>query len=99
MVDYTKWIFANALIDIMSHKPFNQITVKDICDHCNARRQRFYYHFKDKYDLVTWVYYQDASEIIDTHKDESWDIVLEKIFENMLKRKDFYRKAFEENCC
>jgi len=97
MGDYTKWRFANALIDIMLHKPFEKITVKDICDHCHERRQGFYYHFRDKYDLVTWIYYQDASQIIETHKDESWDVVLEKIFENMLKHKSFYRNAFEEN--
>ncbi|HVI39594.1 MAG TPA: TetR/AcrR family transcriptional regulator C-terminal domain-containing protein [Anaerovoracaceae bacterium] len=98
MADYTKWRFANTLIDIMLHKSFKKITVKDICDHCNERRQTFYYHFRDKYDLVTWIYYQDASQIIDTYKDESWDVVLEKIFENMLKRRNFYRNVFEENC-
>jgi len=30
MGDYTKWRFANALIDIMLHKPFKKITVKRI---------------------------------------------------------------------
>jgi probable dihydroxyacetone kinase regulator len=97
MADHTKWRFADTLIEMMLHQPFHKITVKDICDQCQERRQTFYYHFRDKYDLVTWIYFQDASHIIETNKEESWDIVLEKIFENMLERKLFYQNAFEEN--
>ena len=97
MADHTKWRFANTLIEMMLHQPFHKITVKDICDQCQERRQTFYYHFRDKYDLVTWIYFQDASHIIDANKEESWDIVLEKIFENMIERKTFYQNAFEEN--
>lgn len=97
MSNHTKWRFANALMEIMLKIPFKKITVKDICDYCNERRQTFYYHFRDKYDLVTWIYYQDATQIIDNYKDEAWNIVLERIFETMAKRKNFYKNAFEEN--
>lgn len=97
MSDHTKWRLAHALIEIMLHKSLDKITVKEISDHCNERRQTFYYHFRDKYDLVTWIYYQDATQLIDTYKNELWDVVLEKIFEKMLQRRDFYTNAFEDH--
>ena len=94
---HTKWRLANALISIMNTTPFHKITVKDICIRCNEKRQTFYYHFKDKYDLVTWIYYEDATKIISENSDESWEIVLEKIFQKLLSRKSFYKNALEEN--
>lgn len=47
--------------------------------------------------MVTWIYYQDASHIIENNTDAPWNVVLEKIFVNMAKRKNFYRSAFEEH--
>ena len=40
----------------METKPFSQISVSDICGKCEMNRKSFYYHFKDKYDLVNWIY-------------------------------------------
>lgn len=94
MSNHTKWRFANTLIGLMHYRPLGKITVKNICDWCGEKRQTFYYHFQDKYDLVTWIYYQDAQNIIDQYADESWDNVIKKIFENMNARKNFYRNAF-----
>ena len=39
---------------LMKEKPFAKISVIDICEGCGMNRKSFYYHFKDKYDLVNW---------------------------------------------
>lgn len=40
----------------MKTTPFSKISVGDICEKCEMNRKSFYYHFKDKYDLINWIY-------------------------------------------
>ena len=49
-------MLADALKCVMKEKVFAKISVTDICDRCNMNRKSFYYHFKDKYDLVNWIF-------------------------------------------
>ena len=51
----TKRTLASALKELMESTPFTKITVSDICAKCNMNRKSFYYHFKDKFDLVNFV--------------------------------------------
>lgn len=48
----TKRALAHALKELMEEKNFSKISVADICEKCDMNRKSFYYHFKDKYDLV-----------------------------------------------
>lgn len=41
-----------ALIELMSEKHFNQITIQDISDRANVSRKTLYLHYMDKYDLL-----------------------------------------------
>ena len=52
----TKRSLASALKELMEEMPFAKITVADICEKCGMNRKSFYYHFRDKYDLVNWIY-------------------------------------------
>ncbi len=51
----TKKAIAVSLKDLMKKKSLAKITVSDIVKNCNLNRQTFYYHFKDKYDLLHWI--------------------------------------------
>ena len=51
----TKKALAEALKQLMEEMPFAKISVADICEHCDMNRKSFYYHFKDKYDLLNWI--------------------------------------------
>ncbi|PKG22684.1 TetR/AcrR family transcriptional regulator [Niallia nealsonii] len=42
----------NALIDLMSDKKFDNITIQDISDKANVSRGTIYLHYLDKYDLL-----------------------------------------------
>ena len=94
MKELTKKVFADTLIELMNTLPFEKITVQNICQSCNIPRQTFYYHFKDKYELVTWIYYRDVIKIIEKHPDTPWEEVLEKIFTTLREKDAFYKKAF-----
>ena len=43
--------------NLMRGRPFEKISVSDICVECGINRKSFYYHFRDKYDLVNWIFY------------------------------------------
>ena len=52
----TKRALAQAMKDLMAKQPFAKISVGDICETCGMNRKSFYYHFRDKYDLVNWIF-------------------------------------------
>ena len=52
----TKKALAQSLKELMGKQSFAKISVADICEGCGMSRKSFYYHFKDKYDLVNWIF-------------------------------------------
>lgn len=60
MAEITKIWIADKMREIMKHKPINKIRVTEICKAADIERPTFYYHFKDKYDLVAWMFCTDA---------------------------------------
>ena len=55
----TKRALAQAMKGLMAKQPFSKISVGDICEACGMNRKSFYYHFRDKYDLVNWIFYSE----------------------------------------
>jgi len=47
-----KELLAESITELMNEKTLHKITVQMIVENCNLTRQTFYYHFKDKFDLV-----------------------------------------------
>lgn len=97
MANNTKQRFADAIVEMMQTIPVEKITVKQICERCQERRQTFYYHFKDIFDLMTWIYYQDAVSTIEACPNTPWNIVMARIFEKMDQKRAFYKNAFSDN--
>ena len=48
----------------MEKKPLSKVTVSELIKDCNINRNTFYYHFSDIYDLLKWMFEQDAIEVI-----------------------------------
>ncbi len=61
MATSTKKALADALKKMMALKPIDRITVNDLVETCGVSRQTFYYHFDDVYDLLEWVFEEDAN--------------------------------------
>ena len=68
MAQMTKRALAAALKELLKQKPLDKITVTDITEACEVNRQTFYYHFQDIYDLIEWIYTNDATKAIDNKK-------------------------------
>ena len=93
--DITKRAIAVTMKKLMDQEPLAKISVNDIVTECGMTRNSFYYHFKDKFDLVNWIFYTDISEELNYLKiDESpsWDTI-EGICDFFYKNKAFYQNA------
>ena len=53
MAKFTKQAIMNCLLELLSTKQLDKITVKDIIEDCGVNRQTFYYHFEDIPDLIS----------------------------------------------
>jgi probable dihydroxyacetone kinase regulator len=73
MLKNSNEIFAESLKKMLEKKALDHITVKDIVEDCGVSRQAFYYHFKDIYDLVEWIFLEEASEALANNRDiDTW---------------------------
>lgn len=52
----TKKNLKNSLVALLSEKPFEQITVKELCEVAQTSRITFYTHYNDKYDLANDIF-------------------------------------------
>lgn len=90
----TKRALALALKELMEIKPFASISVGDICGKCEMNRKSFYYHFKDKYDLVNWIYYTEFIAVMEQRDYQNGWELLEDLCSYFYDNRQFYRKMF-----
>lgn len=62
--EQTKLQMAAALKTLMAQKPMDKITIAELTSMCNIRRQSFYYHFEDIYDLLRWMIQNEAISLL-----------------------------------
>lgn len=91
----TKTIMADAMKELMSEKPFAKISVGDICERCGMNRKSFYYHFKDKYDLVNWIYQTEFLEMLRIQNYSSGWELLADICRYLYSERVFYTNALQ----
>lgn len=91
MAERTKIWISNAMKKLMTKKSIDKIRVTEICKEAEVERPTFYYHFKDKYDLVAWTFFYSALNT---------DILsVESASESMNQMRNdfiFYKRAYED---
>ena len=94
----TKEALANALRELMELKPIDRITIKDLVEKCGVNRQTFYYHFDDVYDLLEWIFEQDADKVLPkTIVYERWREDVLCFFEYLYNNRDFALNVYNSN--
>jgi probable dihydroxyacetone kinase regulator len=90
----TKKAIASSIKELMKKRELQKISVADIVENCGINRQTFYYHFKDKYDLVNWIYYNEVvSAITKNPTYEDWSGAVLDVLNIMNREKYFYINA------
>lgn len=98
MQQSTKDAFAQALKKMMRIKPMDKITVKDLVELCGVNRQTFYYHFDDVYDLLEYVFEEDANRVLPKEiVYDHWREDVMKYFEYLMENKMFALNVFNSN--
>ena len=96
--EQTKALISEGLKEIMLTTPFEKITINMIAEKAGIIRPTFYYHFRDKYEVLEWIVESEliapADRIISQGR---YMEGIKTVFENIGKEKQFYRKAFEVN--
>ena len=88
--DQTKHALASALKEAMTQKPLDKITIRELTERCSMRRQNFYYHFEDVYDLLQWLLRQEAIELLRRHEGALlWQEGLLQLFEYLEENRAF----------
>lgn len=91
----TKRALAAALKDLMEETPLAKISVADICSKCGMNRKSFYYHFRDKYDLVNWIFDVEFMTVVSKKPDARGKEFLEALCGYFYENRRFYRNALQ----
>lgn len=104
-VKRTYKLLSEALKKLMKQKPFDKISVTDICEEAMVHRTTFYTHFSDKFDLLQFCMNELESPfdemLLDEESDEGYKRyymnVAEKILGHVEENGDFFRILIKKN--
>ena len=91
----TKRALAQAIKELMNEKPLVKISIADIVDRCQMNRQSFYYHFRDKYDLVNWIFYTELITELQNSSNKDEYEELKNICRYLYDNRAFYINALK----
>lgn len=83
----TEVLLGETLKKLMSTEPLDKITVKKLTDVCGINRQTFYYHYRDIFDLLTWIYLNESISGLEEVK--SWREALRMFLDYILRNARF----------
>lgn len=85
---------------LIEEKPYNMISVSNICETAHVSRKSFYVHFSNKEDILASIFQKDAIAPIRNinllfSQPQTYDmypVMYEKIYEQIYASKRFYKK-------
>ncbi len=92
----TKEKIATAVKELMRQKSIRKITVQDIMDETGMKRQSFYYHFQDIYDVIEWICFKELIHKVDVEQETSIEEWLGDLIDTIEEERCFYRKLANE---
>lgn len=92
----TKRALASSLKECMAEKPLEKISIGEICAKCDLNRKSFYYHFRDKFELVNWIYDTEINDKVNgCLKTMSTKDIAMMICQYLFENRTFYLNALE----
>ena len=91
MAESTKQRLAEAMKRLLLMKPLDKIYATEICRGAGIERPTFRYYFKDKYDLMAWIFFRAPFEGDITDTDQ-----MTAAMNQMRSDFIFYKRTYEE---
>ena len=83
-------LISDTFSELVKTQDVDKITVTMLIGECHISRQTFYYHFQDKYELLSWIYYnENFSRITEDITFDNWDQKILEMLQIMEKRRRF----------
>ena len=87
----TKALLAESLKDLSKTKAVDKITIKELTANCGLTSPTFYNHFRDKYELMAWIYNQKVEASLKNFgSTDSFEDVICKWMDIVLEDEDFF---------
>ncbi len=87
----TEELLAESLKELAKFKGVDKITIKELTANCGLTPPTFYNHFRDKYDLMAWIYNRRVEASIKNFgRGDSFEDVVCKWMEIALEDERFY---------
>lgn len=100
--DKTKHLLAHSIQVLMESESLTKITVSAVVANCDVSRQTFYHHFRDKFDLVNWIFYNLFEETFHQIDETStWEENIAAFLTAIRRQQSFYGNAYScdsQNC-
>ncbi|MBR2672897.1 MAG: TetR/AcrR family transcriptional regulator C-terminal domain-containing protein [Oscillospiraceae bacterium] len=93
--DLVKRALADSLKQLLEKYSMDDITVNDIVDRAGISRTTFYRHFKDKYELINWVFGQYMEELEKKHSgnpDYDFRELVSEMLDFFMENRNFFVK-------
>ena len=92
-----KAVIAESFNSLVRQRGIDKVTVKAVIEDCGISRQTFYYHFQDKYELLSWIYYnENFAAIAEDISLLNWNIKIYELLNNIKQEKSFYMNTIKE---
>lgn len=91
----TKMKIAHTLRELMKERSMRKITVQDIMERTNMKRQSFYYHFKDVYDVLEWEVNRQLAQTLQYDPEQDCEAWCLSVLEALDRDRAFYRKTIQ----
>jgi AcrR family transcriptional regulator len=98
MESLVKKALSDALIALCETKPINQISIQNIVDKCGISRQTFYRYFRDKYDLMNYLYMLELDYNVALYEkcEDGLKCIFLHLFEHFREHKKYYMMVCKE---
>jgi len=74
VAQFTKKAIMQSFLKLLSERPLDKITIRDIVDECQINRNTFYYHFENIPALVEEIFRVETERVIAEHSSpDSWE--------------------------
>ena len=92
----TKNMFADTLEQMLKEMPLEKVRVRKLCECCGTTSPTFYYYFRDKYELVVWIFLRDIAQIYLNLRPGERKEGMGEIIRMVKQKRTFYQKAFTD---
>ncbi len=94
MCHNTKLKIARTLRELMGQRPLSKITVQDLMESAQMKRQSFYYHFQDIYDVLSWICERQLGDPLREDPELEFEAWCMRLVGLMEEDRAFYRRVF-----